>query len=134
MQTKANAWASQQMVGWIEEVHKGLEGLHRGDPGRLLQAQFGCSWGLTKVMCVQRGILLTGDNSLVSQVTHAVGAESDWSRLCQQAFGLGGAYSLEECVRAGLQLYVATAVLLQNTLRPEDIPLIQATIERIKSN
>ncbi len=132
MQTKANAWASQQMVGWIEEVHKGLEGLRRGDPGRLLQAQFGCSWGLTRVMCVQRGVLLTGDNTLVAQVTEAIGSESEWAQLCQQAFGLGGKFALEDCVRAGLQLYVETAVLLQNTFRPEDAPLIQATANRIK--
>ena len=36
MQEKADAWASTEMVGWIEEVHKGLEGLCRGDEGRLL--------------------------------------------------------------------------------------------------
>jgi hypothetical protein len=131
MQAKANAWASQQLVGWAEEAHKGLEGLRRGDPGRLLHAQFGCSWGLTRVMCVQRGILLTGDNSLVAQVTETVGLESEWSRLCQQAFGLNEAYFLEDCVRAGLRLYVETAVLLQNILRPQDTPLIEATSERI---
>jgi hypothetical protein len=134
MQTKANAWASRQMVGWIEEVHKGLEGLRRGDPGRLLHARFGCSWGLARVMCVQHGVLLTGDNTLVAQVTEAIGSESDWSRLCRQAFGLDGKVSLEDCVRAGLQLYVETAVLLQNILRPQDTPLIQATVERIKIN
>lgn len=132
MQAKANTWASQQMVGWSEEAHKGLEGLRRGDPGRLLHAQFGCSWGLTRVMCVQRGVLLTGDNMLVAQVTEAVGRASEWAQLCQQAFGLGGKFTLEECVRAGLRLYVETAVLLQNTFRPEDAPLIQATVNRIK--
>ena len=134
MQAKADIWASQQMVGWIEEVHKGLEGLRRNDPGRLLHAQFGCSWGLTRVMCVQRGVLLTGDNTLVTQVTEAVGAESDWSRLCQQAFGIGGKFSLEDCVRAGLRLYVETAVLLQPILRPQDTPLIHATVQRIQNH
>ena len=133
MQAKANAWASQQMVGWIEEVHKGLEGLRSSDPGRLLHAQFGCSWGLTRVMCVQRGVLLTGDNALVDQVTKAVGEKSEWTRLCQQAFGLGGKFTLEACVRAGLGLYVETAVLLQDTLRPQDIPLIQATLNHIRA-
>lgn len=131
MQTKANVWASQQLVGWAEEAHKGLEGLRRNDPGRLLHAQFGCSWGLTRVICVQRGILLTGDNSLVAQVTEAVGLESEWSRLCRQAFGIGGQFTLTECVQAGLRLYVKTAVLLQNILRPQDTPLIEATSERI---
>lgn len=31
MQASADAWASKQMVGWIEEVQKGLEGLRRND-------------------------------------------------------------------------------------------------------
>ncbi|HIC16720.1 TPA: hypothetical protein EYO77_01260, partial [Candidatus Poribacteria bacterium] len=31
-----DAYASRKMVGWIEEVHKGLEGLRRKDSGRLL--------------------------------------------------------------------------------------------------
>jgi hypothetical protein len=46
-------------VGWIEEVHKGLEGLQRHDNGRLLLARHGCSWGLSHVMQVQRGVLLS---------------------------------------------------------------------------
>jgi len=36
MQSKANQWASGQLVGWIEEVYKGLAGLSSGDTGRLL--------------------------------------------------------------------------------------------------
>jgi predicted nucleotidyltransferase len=32
MQAKADAWASRQMVGWIEEVYKGLGGLRAGPP------------------------------------------------------------------------------------------------------
>lgn len=134
MQAKANVWASQQMVGWIEEVHKGLEGLQRGDSGRLLHAQFGCSWGLARVMCVQRGVLLTGDNTLVAQTTESMGVDSEWSRLCRQVFGMGGNFALEDCVQAGLRLYVETAVLLQNTFRPQDAPLIQATVNRINNN
>jgi hypothetical protein len=81
MQTKANQWASSQMVGWIEEVHKGLEGLRSGETGRLLHARFGCSWGLARVMCVQRGIMLSGDNALFKEVIAGVGYDSAWAHL-----------------------------------------------------
>jgi hypothetical protein len=40
MQAKANAWASEQMVGWIEEAQKGLEGIRRHDTGRMLNARY----------------------------------------------------------------------------------------------
>lgn len=43
MQARADAWPSSQMVGWIEEVQKGLAGLRTGHEGRLLNARFGLS-------------------------------------------------------------------------------------------
>ncbi len=129
MQAKANRWASQQMVGWIEEIHKGLEGLRRNDIGRLLHARFGCSWGLTRVMCVQRGVLISGDNGLFEEVIAAVGHDSEWARLCRTAFGAGPESStLQDQVRAGLQLYKLTAAMLADILLEEDQPLIADTV------
>jgi hypothetical protein len=136
MQHKANAWASKQLVGWIEEVHKGLEGLRRGDIGRMLHARFGCSWGLSRVVCVQQGVLLSGDNALYEEVTHAVGSETTWARLCGAAFGIGsaeGPLTLRDQVIAGLNLYVATAQMLEEVLQPEDTPLIMETVKLIKT-
>jgi len=135
MQAKANRWASRQMVGWIEEGHKGLEGLRRNDVGRMLHARFGCSWGLTRVMCVQRGVLLNGDNALFREVTGSMGPDTKWSRLCRSAFGVGPAgepLSLRESVLAGLGLYALTAEMLAGVLNAEDAPLIAETAELIK--
>ncbi|MGH2542070.1 MAG: nucleotidyltransferase domain-containing protein [Ardenticatenaceae bacterium] len=135
MQEKANAWASREMVGWIEEVHKGLEGLRRHDAGRLLNARFGCSWGLSRVMCVQRGVLLSGDNGFYDEITAAVGHDTEWARLRRVAFGIEGADgatpSLALQVTAGLRLYAETAELLAAALHPEDAPLINQTVELI---
>ena len=135
MQRKADRWASQQMVGWIEEVHKGLEGLRRGDMGRLLNARYGCSWGLTRVLCVQRGVLLSGDNDFYEATQAAVGADAIWARLQRRAFGLAGEGeeppSLRDQVVAGLRLYVATADLLQGALLPSAAPLVQRTVDLI---
>ena len=128
MQEKADRWASRQMVGWIEEVHKGLEGLRSGDTGRLLQARFGCSWGLARVICVQRGILLSSDNGLFEGVITAVGRDSEWSHLCRAAFGAGPEPStLQEQVKAGVQLYRLSAAMLSAVLLPEDRTLIANT-------
>jgi hypothetical protein len=136
MQQKADAWASRQMVGWIEEVHKGLEGLRRNDLGRLLNARHGFSWGLSRVVQVQRGVLLSGDNAFYDELADAVGWDSEWVRLRRITFGIAGenesAPSLREQVTAGLNLYVVTAEMLVGVLRPEDEPLVAETVHLIR--
>ncbi len=136
LQQQADCWASEQMVGWIEEAHKGLEGLRRNDEGRLLNASFGLSWGLTGVVKVQRGILVYSDNTLMEQVMDDVGSASHWSHLCRISFGLaeeeGRPPSLRARVVAGLQLYVATVELLQAAIQPQEAPLIARSVERIR--
>ncbi|MCE7980143.1 MAG: nucleotidyltransferase domain-containing protein [Caldilinea sp. CFX5] len=135
LQGKADLWASEQMVGWIEEVHKGLEGLRRRDPGRLLNASFGLSWGLSNVVKVQRGVLVSGDNGFFNEVAAAVGVETAWSQLRAIAFGVADVHgrppSLRERVVAGLHLYGLTAELLGPAIQPEHAPLIAQTIQLI---
>lgn len=137
MQQKADHWASRQMVGWIEEVHKGLEGLRRKDIGRMLNARFGCSWGLSRVVGVHKGLLLSGDNGFYDEVGEIVGMDSEWVRLRRVAFGIEGqngkAPSLREQVIAGLQLYVATAQLLGHVLEPADRVLVEQTVTLIET-
>jgi hypothetical protein len=136
MQERANRWASAQMVGWIEEVGKGLEGLRRNDVGRMLNARHGCSWGLARVLLVQRGVLLAGDNAFYDALTQAVEPHSEWAQLRDHAFGVadtdGSVPALRDQVRAGLQLYVVTAELLSSALQPRDVPLIAHAVARIK--
>ena len=133
MQAQANAWASAQMVGWIEEAQKGLAGLRRNDEGRLLNARYGLSWGLLNVMRVQRGVLISSDNRTYAEVVQSLGCDSDWARLSRQTFGVAGNASLREQVAAGLQLYLLTAELLAEAIQPEHGPLIEAIVCRIGS-
>ncbi len=137
MQARANHQASAMLVGWIEEVHKGLAGLQHNDIGRLLNARHGLSWGLGRVMKVQRGMLMSGDNALYAELNRAMGQQSEWVRLHSTAFGIeneeGIAPTLSEQVRAGLRLFILTAELLASVLRMEDRPLITHTIQLIRN-
>jgi hypothetical protein len=137
MQQKANHWASQQMIGWIEEVHKGLEGLRRKDTGRMLNSRFGCSWGLSRVMGVYKGILLSGDNGFYDEINEVVGLDSEWTQLRRIAFGIedknGKVPTLQEQVSAGLRLYVVTSKLLNPILEPLDAALIEQTVILIEN-
>ena len=139
MQEKAQAWVSAEMVSWLEEVHKGLAGLvllKRGESlsdeviGRLLNARFGCSWGLTRVVTVLKGLLLTSDNTFYDETAVAMGEDSEWVRLRRIAFGLedekGIAPTLQEQVAAGLRLYAHTAELVRHSLQPQHDSMVRA--------
>jgi hypothetical protein len=136
MQSKANVWAAKALVGWIEEVHKGLEGLRRHDVGRLLSARFGLSWGLSTVVKVQRGLLLTSENGHWDEINRAVGESSRWVLDRHVAFGLedgcGATPSLAAQVRAGLRLYVATVAMMEHLLPEPERGMIWATVARIE--
>ncbi|GHO62444.1 hypothetical protein KSC_013360 [Ktedonobacter sp. SOSP1-52] len=136
MQQQANRWASEMLVGNAEEARKGLEGLRRNDVGRLLNARFGMSWSMSRVMKVQRGILLSGDNAIYDEVAHAMDDQPEWVRLRRAAFGIederGQALTLHEQVQAGLQLYALTARLLSPILLPVHKLLIEHTVSLIQ--
>ena len=135
MQVKANRWAADQLVGLIEEAHKGLEGLQRQDTGRLLNARFGLSWLLSGVVKVQRGVLLSGDNGIWDEINRGVGETSTWVRLRHTAFGIddgsGKPPDLANQVVAGLRLYIATVALMRHALPAPQADLIDATVARI---
>ncbi len=133
MQTKANAWVSAEMVGWIEEVYKGLEGLRRHDIGRMLNARHGFSWGLSRVAQVYLGVLFSSDNGIHAELTSYVSVK--WASLRDAAFGIcnsdGAAISLEEQIVAGLELYVETARIVDHVIRPEHRALVDHAIAAI---
>jgi hypothetical protein len=131
LQTKANLEVSQHMVGLVEEVQKGLGGLRTNHVGRLLQTRYGLSWLLAGVMQLKLGVLIESDNSVVEQLTQAVGVDSAWSYWCYRAFGIEEPGLYNE-VRAGLNLYLETYKLVQEILRPEDRLIIHQAIKLIE--
>ena len=137
LQKKADRLAGKELVGWIEEAHKGLEGLRRNDTGRLLNARFGLSWGLAWVMRLHRGVFSTSDNTFFSDVIGVVGPETRWTKLLHHAFGIaigddGETFTLREEVTAGLLLYCETFSLLKESLPLGDFLLIDTTVQRIR--
>ena len=127
LQKKADIWASKALKGWVEEANKGLNGLLLNDIGRLLQARYGLSWGLSKVVQVSKGILVSGDNASFDEINQAMKEHRNWVELRKKSFGISN--NLNDAVVAGLLLFVETADLLEPTLRKED----QSTINHCKN-
>jgi hypothetical protein len=103
----------------------------------LLSAQFGLSWGLSRVVQTQRGIMLTsGDNSFWLEIEAALGADSQWVQLRRRAFGVAqvdqAPPTLREQIVAGLHLYCVTADLIAPAMQPADAPLVWHAVAQIK--
>ena len=142
--TKSYESIADDMVGWIEEAQKGLEGLRRGggiaNSGRLLNAKHGLTFGLANVMIRYLGLLTRSDNSFLDELFHVLLAEPEevqrlhlisplpskedgmmWVSLCRTAFGIiddgSTPPTLDTSVRAGLRLFVLTATIVEPALR-----------------
>jgi len=140
MQAKANRYASREMVGNAEEVHKALAGLRSGNLTNLLDGESGLSWGLNRAVQFQRGVPLAlppgASRGWFEAVEQAVGLESNWARLRRRVFGVGPdadgpGLTLRERVVAGLRLYCATAALLRDALEPDAVPLVEDAVRLI---
>lgn len=137
MQQRANLLASEMLAGYAEEARKGLEGLCRNDIGRLLSARYGFSWGMSRVVKVQRGVLISSHNSTYDEVARGMSDQPEWVSLRRAAFGIedehGRTLTLREQVQAGLRLYVLTAELLSPVLLPEHRPIIEQAVSFIRA-
>jgi predicted nucleotidyltransferase len=132
IQLRANIEASRRMVGWSEEANKGLEGLRRKhDFGRLLNAIHGLSWGLSEVLQIHRGVLISSDNNAFHEVELALDDDQHMIELRRITFGINENFNLTQRVRAGLELYVLIGEKYSNIWQENDIEIIQHTIKQI---
>jgi predicted nucleotidyltransferase len=134
IQSHANIEASRRMVGWCEEANKGLEGLRRhNDIGRLLNACHGLTWGLSEVIQIQRGVLVSSDNNVFNEVELALGEDTQMIQLRRIAFGLIENCTLRQRVIAGLQLFVLLVEQMIDVWQADDAKIIEHTAEQIRT-
>lgn len=120
LQAKANKMVSQELVGWMEEVHKALQGLLSNDVGRMLNGLFGLTFGIFGVVRVYKGILLDGENSIYSKIVASYGPDSRFAQLSSKAFGVGPTESIQERVVAGLLLFDTVTDEVMELLEDKD--------------
>ncbi len=118
MQSRADQYANQQLMGWLEEVYKSLQGLTERDIGRMLQGLHGLTFGLVDVLTVQQGVLLPSDNSFLADLRRHFQKDDGFVHWSQRAFGLYDAYTLKDRVWAGLHLFCWTVDYLEAIWEP----------------
>jgi len=153
LQARADAYASELLMGLAEEAGKIMGALARGDESACAYGALGLLPGLTRAVIVQRGVLLRSENAFFSQPQEAVGRDSAWARALRLAAGmaptpddvtamqferkpaqtvqplaLAAESSAQRRALAALRLYRETAVLLDPIIRPADRAVIAHTL------
>ncbi|MAG34790.1 MAG: hypothetical protein CL878_00850 [Dehalococcoidia bacterium] len=138
LQPAADRYASYELMGYAEEVHKVLGGLERDDDSAVLIATVGLLMGMTKAVAVQRGVLIETENSYYRQVQVAVGWETAWTRWHRLIAGFtplpAGAPPAQARGSAALSLYRETAKLLDPIILPRHRPVVEGVLSAAGPN
>jgi len=137
LQAAADVYASRQLAGYAEEVHKLLGALARNDESAMVYAAMGLVLGLSNALAVQQGLLLESENEYFRRVLDAAdalaGPACAWSRALRLAAGFdplpAGQPPPVQRGKAALQLYVESVNLLEKIIRAEDAPVIRRAVE-----
>ena len=135
LQKAANAFASWNLSGCAEEVHKVLDGLAQRDESKTLYAIWGLTRDLALTLLVQAGVMIPTENAFIDLAQETAGRTSAWTCQFRQAIGLDPLPTGEPAYIgfgiAGLCLYRATAGILQDILLPEEAGVVHRTLEII---
>jgi Nucleotidyltransferase domain len=137
MQPAADEYASAQLWELSEQALKLLGGLARHDARMLYNSTTNLIESYTRIVAVQRGIMIKTQNSRIQQIEENVGLGSAWTHCYRLAMGIDEATTtlppLEARAVAALQLHLETIALLRPILRSEHLPVIEATEAKIRA-
>lgn len=133
LQDKANIQTRKELVSLIEEVNKGIQGNISKDIGRQLNCVLGMSFGLFKIISIQKGIFIKGDNTLFDQVFQVYEKQNDVKKMMNSVFGISP-NSLNERVLNGLELYKIISFEFINIFKQIEKEMILDTIKSINQN
>lgn len=127
---------SDTLAGLVEEVHKLLGALERGDDSATLYAALGLQQGLTRAALVARGTLLSTENAYFAEALRLAGAGTRWERLLRVVIGYDAPPAGKSLARgrgeAALWLYVEVATQLADALTPAESELVAEAVARIR--
>jgi len=138
LQAEADVYASYNVMGLAEEVHKVLGALERADESAALNATWALVAGLSRAVIVQRGVLIRTENAYFQQAQEAAGLGSAWSRAFRVAAGFealpAGVSPVMARASAALRLYHETATLLSSALQSQHFGVIRGALARIDAS
>jgi hypothetical protein len=133
LQSAANEFAAEEVMGCAEEAHKILNGLARGHESTVLYAVWGLVSNMLEAVAVQRGLMIVSENRYFDLIQDAVGRDSKWTRAFRSAWGLDpNASQYQSRGLAALTLYRLTAAMFDALIPDKHRDVVNTTLRLIK--
>jgi predicted nucleotidyltransferase len=133
LQSAADEFAAEEVMGGAEEVHKILNGLARGHESTVLYATWGLVKNLLEAVAVQKGLMIISENRYFDLIQDSVGRDSKWTRTFRTAWGLDmNASQYQSRGTAALMLYRLTAEMFDNLIPEIHREVVNRTLRFIK--
>ena len=133
LQSVANEYAAEEVMGCAEEVHKILNGLARGHESTVLYATWGLVKSMLEAVAVQRGLMIVSENRYFDLIQDSIGHDSKWTRAFRAAWGLDPtAPQYQARGTAALTLYRLTAALFDELISDKHRNVVNTTLVLIQ--
>jgi hypothetical protein len=133
LQSAADEFAAEEIMGNAEEVHKILNGLARGHESTVLYATWGLVKNMLEAVAVQRGIMIVSENRYFDLIQDSVGHDTKWVSAFRTAWGLDYASSqYQSRGTAALKLYRLTAAMFDGLIPEKHRDVVKHTLKLIK--
>jgi nucleotidyltransferase-like protein len=133
LQSLADKFAAEEVMGCAEEAHKILNGLVRGHESTVLYATWGLVKNLLEAVAVQKGLMMISENRYFDLIQDSVGRDSKWTRAFRTAWGLDTNTSQYQTRgTAALTLYRLSAALFVDLIPEKHREVVNKTSQLIK--
>jgi hypothetical protein len=133
LQSAADEFAAEEVMGWAEEAHKILNGLARGHESTVLYATWGLVKNMLEAVAVQQGLMIISENRYFDLIQDSMGHDSSWTRAFRGAWGLdAGASQYQLRGAAALSLYCLTAAMFDHLIPDKHREVVNKTLQLIK--
>ena len=106
-----------EIMGFIEELHKVISGMQRADESTMLVGAIGMLLGMSRIMVMHLKLLIRTENEYFARIQESLGMESAWVLAFRELLGLKDLEKhesrQEQICRSALALYVETCNLLE---------------------
>jgi len=137
LQTAANDYAIEELLGCSEEAHKIISGLLQENESKVLYASWGLFKGLANAAAVQRGMIIESENRYFDIIQKNIGHTHEWTRAFRLSFGMDvgdvNILAYQTRGKAALELYQQTALLFEKIINDRHREVLENTLQLISS-
>lgn len=136
LQSAADEYAVESLMGCAEEAHKIINGLMQENESKVLYASWGLFKNLSFAAAVQAGLMIESENRIFSMMQEHFRDNSAWVHAFRLSFGMDVDANIpawQTRGRASLDLYEQTAILFKNIINDKHREVIENTLQLISS-